>query len=147
MGESANRLPFFVEPPLFFSSPVATITSVGVILVIMFFVTSSGSGSLVIDSLTAGGKTDASVSQRAAPALVFLPVLRQDRMGRPVGFQERGSGQSGNVLKQIWRPYLPWIKLSSADEVHSKGQRQEGVLTGTNAAGCGDTGMHGRMPW
>jgi BCCT family betaine/carnitine transporter len=65
--------------------PLATITSVGVILVIMFFVTSSGSGSLVIDSLTAGGKTDASVSQRAAPALVFLPVLLQDRRCRLVG--------------------------------------------------------------
>ena len=66
--------------------PLATITSVvGIILVIMFFVTSSGSGSLVIDSLTAGGKTDASVSQRAAPALVFLPVLLQDRRCRLVG--------------------------------------------------------------
>ena len=33
-------------------------------LVIVFFVTSSDSGSLVIDTITAGGKTDAPVSQR-----------------------------------------------------------------------------------
>ncbi|MGI3211318.1 BCCT family transporter [Roseovarius tibetensis] len=45
--------------------PLATITStIGIILVIVFFVTSSDSGSLVIDTITAGGKVDAPVSQR-----------------------------------------------------------------------------------
>ncbi|WP_022727765.1 BCCT family transporter [Fodinicurvata sediminis] len=45
--------------------PLATITSiVGVVLVIVFFVTSSDSGSLVIDTITAGGKVNAPVSQR-----------------------------------------------------------------------------------
>ncbi|MDP8079027.1 BCCT family transporter [Phocoenobacter skyensis] len=37
---------------------------VGIILVLIFFVTSSDSGSLVIDSITAGGKMDAPVPQR-----------------------------------------------------------------------------------
>jgi BCCT family betaine/carnitine transporter len=37
---------------------------VGIILVIVFFVTSSDSGSLVIDGITAGGKIDAPVVQR-----------------------------------------------------------------------------------
>ncbi|MCP3690375.1 MAG: BCCT family transporter [Gammaproteobacteria bacterium] len=37
---------------------------IGIILVLVFFVTSSDSGSLVIDTITAGGKTDAPVSQR-----------------------------------------------------------------------------------
>lgn len=41
----------------------------GVILVISFFVTSSDSGSLVVDSLTAGGKLDAPVAQRIFWAL------------------------------------------------------------------------------
>jgi BCCT family betaine/carnitine transporter len=45
--------------------PLASFTSIlGVILVIVFFVTSSDSGSLVIDTITAGGKTDAPISQR-----------------------------------------------------------------------------------
>ncbi len=45
--------------------PLTGITSLlGIILVIVFFVTSSDSGSLVIDTITAGGKTDAPVSQR-----------------------------------------------------------------------------------
>ena len=45
--------------------PLATITSfIGVVLVIVFFVTSSDSGSLVIDTITAGGKVDAPVPQR-----------------------------------------------------------------------------------
>ena len=45
--------------------PLSTITSViGIVLVVVFFVTSSDSGSLVIDTITAGGKVDAPVSQR-----------------------------------------------------------------------------------
>ena len=39
-------------------------TLVGVVLVLVFFVTSSDSGSLVIDGITAGGKHDAPVPQR-----------------------------------------------------------------------------------
>ncbi|AHM05402.1 High-affinity choline uptake protein BetT [Roseibacterium elongatum DSM 19469] len=47
------------------SLPLAGITStLGIILVIVFFVTSSDSGSLVIDTITAGGKIDAPVPQR-----------------------------------------------------------------------------------
>ncbi|HMA16191.1 MAG: BCCT family transporter [Bacteroidota bacterium] len=45
--------------------PLAWFTSfLGIVLVIVFFVTSSDSGSLVIDTITAGGKTDAPVAQR-----------------------------------------------------------------------------------
>jgi betaine/carnitine transporter, BCCT family len=45
--------------------PFSSILSVvGIILVLVFFITSSDSGSLVIDSITAGGKMDAPVPQR-----------------------------------------------------------------------------------
>ncbi|RCK29770.1 BCCT family transporter [Thalassospira lucentensis] len=45
--------------------PLQAITSfLGIVLVIVFFVTSSDSGSLVIDTITAGGKVDAPVPQR-----------------------------------------------------------------------------------
>jgi BCCT family betaine/carnitine transporter len=45
--------------------PMHAITSfLGIVLVIVFFVTSSDSGSLVIDTITAGGKVDAPVPQR-----------------------------------------------------------------------------------
>jgi BCCT family betaine/carnitine transporter len=45
--------------------PLQAITSfIAILLVIVFFVTSSDSGSLVIDSITAGGKVDAPVPQR-----------------------------------------------------------------------------------
>ncbi len=45
--------------------PLTEITSfIGIALVIVFFVTSSDSGSLVIDTITAGGKVNAPVSQR-----------------------------------------------------------------------------------
>ncbi len=45
--------------------PLAWITSfIAICLVLVFFITSSDSGSLVIDSITAGGKLDAPVPQR-----------------------------------------------------------------------------------
>ncbi|MCT8970484.1 BCCT family transporter [Microbaculum marinisediminis] len=45
--------------------PLAAITSfIAIVLVIVFFVTSSDSGSLVIDTITAGGKIDAPLPQR-----------------------------------------------------------------------------------
>ena len=45
--------------------PLTTLTSfIAIVLVLVFFVTSSDSGSLVIDSITAGGKLDAPVPQR-----------------------------------------------------------------------------------
>ncbi len=45
--------------------PLAQISSfIGIILVVMFFITSADSGSLVIDTVTAGGKVNAPVAQR-----------------------------------------------------------------------------------
>jgi len=51
--------------------PLTSVTSlVGIILVTIFFVTSSDSGSLVVDSITSGGKLDAPVGQRIFWALM-----------------------------------------------------------------------------
>jgi len=45
--------------------PLAGLTSIiGIVLVVVFFVTSSDSGSLVIDTITSGGKVDAPAAQR-----------------------------------------------------------------------------------
>lgn len=50
--------------------PMAEIASLlAIVLVLIFFVTSSDSGSLVIDSITAGGKIDAPVPQRVVWAV------------------------------------------------------------------------------
>ncbi|NWO04438.1 MAG: BCCT family transporter [Alteromonadaceae bacterium] len=66
---------------MFEQLPMTGILSfVGIVLVLVFFVTSSDSGSLVVDSITAGGKTDAPTAQRVfwvvmesaiAAALIF----------------------------------------------------------------------------
>ncbi len=51
--------------------PFTTITSIlGIILVISFFVTSSDSGSLVVDHLTSGGKLESPVPQRVFWAIM-----------------------------------------------------------------------------
>jgi len=50
---------------MFDQLPMSTLLSViAILLVLIFFITSSDSGSLVIDSITAGGKIDAPVPQR-----------------------------------------------------------------------------------
>ncbi|MGF2686357.1 BCCT family transporter [Marinobacter sp. DUT-3] len=66
---------------MFANLPLTGIISfIGIVLVLVFFVTSSDSGSLVVDSITAGGKTDAPTAQRVfwvimegaiAAALIF----------------------------------------------------------------------------
>ncbi|WDR02901.1 BCCT family transporter [Devosia algicola] len=60
--------------------PLTQIASfIGIILVVVFFVTSSDSGSLVIDTITAGGKTNSPVGQRvfwaAFEGLVAIALL------------------------------------------------------------------------
>ncbi|MGO3466303.1 BCCT family transporter, partial [Psychrobacter sp.] len=57
--------------------PLGTITSlIAIILVMVFFVTSSDSGSLVVDTITAGGKLEASIYQRVfwAVAQGFIAI-------------------------------------------------------------------------
>lgn len=66
--------------------PLANITSfIAIILVLVFFVTSSDSGSLVIDTITAGGKIDAPVSQRifwaSAEGTVAIALLLGGGLG------------------------------------------------------------------
>ena len=63
--------------------PLGGITScIGIVLVVVFFVTSSDSGSLVIDTITAGGKLDAPVRQRvfwcAFEGIVAITLLLGD---------------------------------------------------------------------
>ncbi|WP_439341197.1 BCCT family transporter [Vacuolonema iberomarrocanum] len=51
--------------------PLTGITSfIGIVLVVVFFVTSSDSGSLVVDNLTSGGKLDSPVPQRVFWAIM-----------------------------------------------------------------------------
>ena len=75
--------------------PLANVTSfIGLLLVVVFFVTSSDSGSLVIDTITAGGKLDAPVAQRVFWCLfegliaIALAARRRPR-GRAGGHARR----------------------------------------------------------
>lgn len=66
--EAALELKLFV---MLSQLPLTEITSfVGIVLVIVFFVTSSDSGSLVIDTITAGGKVNAPKAQRVFWAFI-----------------------------------------------------------------------------
>ncbi|MBO9476750.1 BCCT family transporter [Shimia sp. R11_0] len=68
LSDAALELKMF---KMFEAFPMTGLLSfIGIVLVVVFFVTSSDSGSLVIDTITAGGKTDAPTAQR-----VFWCVL------------------------------------------------------------------------
>jgi len=76
--------------------PISIVTStVGVILVISFFVTSSDSGSLVVDSLTAGGKLDAPVPQRVFWALTEGAVAAVLLVGGGLGALQTAAISTG----------------------------------------------------
>jgi len=63
----------------------AIVSFIGIVLVLVFFVTSSDSGSLVIDTITAGGKLDAPVTQRifwaTAEGVVAITLLLGGGLG------------------------------------------------------------------
>jgi BCCT family betaine/carnitine transporter len=63
----------------------AIVSFIGIVLVLVFFVTSSDSGSLVIDTITAGGKLDAPVTQRifwaTAEGVVAIALLLGGGLG------------------------------------------------------------------
>ena len=63
-AEAKSLFVFFEDYPF-----TTLLNVVGIALIISFFITSSDSGSLVIDSLTSGGKIDAPVGQRVFWAL------------------------------------------------------------------------------
>lgn len=66
LKDSSTSLFIFLE-----QFPMSSLTSfIGIFMVSVFFVTSSDSGSLVIDSITAGGKLDAPVGQRIMWAFI-----------------------------------------------------------------------------
>ena len=76
--------------------PIASVTSVvGVLLVTSFFVTSSDSGSLVVDSLTAGGKLDAPVAQRVFWALTEGTIAAVLLVGGGLGALQTAAITSG----------------------------------------------------
>lgn len=72
--------------------PLAQITSfIAIVLVVVFFVTSSDSGSLVIDVISAGGKVDAPVPQR-----VFWAVFQAGSGGDCADPGRRLGGAAGD---------------------------------------------------
>jgi len=74
-------------------------TGLGILLVMVFFVTSSDSGSLVIDSITAGGKLDAPAPQR-----IFWAIMQGGIAGALLyggGKEALGALQAGAITTAL----------------------------------------------
>lgn len=98
--------------------PISVVTStVGVILVTSFFVTSSDSGSLVVDSLTAGGKLDAPVPQRIFWALTEGAVAAVLLIGGGLGALQTAAISTGLPFAIILT-ILIWSLLKALREEH-----------------------------
>ncbi len=74
-------------------------STLAIILLIIFFVTSSDSGSLVIDSITAGGRTDAPVMQRIFWAILQGLVAAALLIGG--GASALGAMQAGTIASGL----------------------------------------------
>ncbi len=99
--------------------PISTVTSiVGVILVASFFVTSSDSGSLVVDSLTAGGKLDAPVAQRIFWALTEGAVAAVLLVGGGLSALQTASISTGLPFAIILL-FVVWSLLKGLREEHT----------------------------
>ncbi len=80
--------------------PFANITiGLSILLVLVFFITSADSGSLVIDTITAGGKLDAPTSQRAMWALAAGTIASVLLYGG--GSQALNALQAGTIATGI----------------------------------------------
>ncbi|HKK82332.1 MAG TPA: BCCT family transporter [Prolixibacteraceae bacterium] len=98
--------------------PISAVTSTaGVLLVTSFFVTSSDSGSLVVDSLTAGGKLDAPVPQRIFWALTEGAVAAVLLIGGGLGALQTAAISTGLPFA-ILLIILMWSLLKGLDKEH-----------------------------
>ncbi|MCP4825191.1 MAG: BCCT family transporter, partial [Shimia sp.] len=68
---------------------------IGIVLVVVFFVTSSDSGSLVIDTITAGGKTDAPTAQRVFWCIIEGAIAIALLLGGGLGALQAASIATG----------------------------------------------------
>jgi choline/glycine/proline betaine transport protein len=99
--------------------PLSAVTSVvGVVLVTSFFVTSSDSGSLVVDSLTAGGKLDAPVPQRIFWALTEGAVAAVLLIGGGLGALQTAAISTGLPFA-ILLIILMWSLLKGLRKEHT----------------------------
>ena len=110
--------------------PIASITSiVGVVLVTNFFVTSSDSGSLVVDSLTAGGKLDAPVPQRIFWALTEGAVAAVLLIGGGLGALQTAAITTGLpfaiILIMITKSLLKGLETEHEEMMEAKRETEQ----------------------
>jgi len=110
--------------------PIASITSiVGVVLVTNFFVTSSDSGSLVVDSLTAGGKLDAPVPQRIFWALTEGAVAAVLLIGGGLGALQTAAITTGLpfaiILIMITKSLLKGLETEHEEMMEVKRETEQ----------------------
>ncbi len=99
--------------------PLSSVTSiVGVVLVTSFFITSSDSGSLVVDSLTAGGKLDAPVAQRVFWALTEGAIAAVLLVGGGLAALQTAAISTGLPFA-ILLIFLMWSLLKGLNKEHS----------------------------
>lgn len=100
--------------------PLASITSfIGIFMVSIFFITSSDSGSLVIDSITSGGKLDAPVGQRIMWALTEGLVATALLIGGGLKAMQAASVSSG-ILFLLVLLLMCWSLLKSLKRVRKR---------------------------
>ncbi|MDH3250478.1 MAG: BCCT family transporter, partial [Acidimicrobiia bacterium] len=118
--------------------PLTQVTSLlGVVLVISFFVTSSDSGSLVVDHLTSGGKLDSPVPQRVFWAIMEGAIAAILLLGGGLGALQTAAVATGLpfaavLLLMCWSIYTAFDQELDLLEGHYDAElfrsRHQGLL-------------------
>ena len=115
MADSSTSLFVFLK-----QFPLTAVTSfIGIFMVSVFFVTSSDSGSLVIDSITSGGKLNAPVGQRILWAFMEGAVAIALLVGGGLKTMQAASISTG-ILFLIVLFIMCWSLVKSLGRGHKK---------------------------
>lgn len=104
---------------MFENIPLTGIISfIGILLVVTFFVTSSDSGSLVVDHLTSGGKLESPVPQRIFWAIMEGTIASVLLLGGGLAALQTAAISSGLPLTVILLIMIYSLRLGFAEELH-----------------------------
>ncbi len=110
---------------MFAELPLTTIASfLGIILVTFFFVTSSDSGSLVIDHLTSGGKLDSPVPQRVFWAIMEGLCAAVLLIGGGLGALQTASITTGLPFAIVLLIMIYSIRKGFIEELYYQGENE-----------------------
>jgi len=124
---------------MFQNLPLTGVLSfIGIILVVFFFVTSSDSGSLVVDHLTSGGKLDSPVPQRVFWAIMEGLIAAVLLLGGGLGALQTASITAGLPFTIVLLIMIYSLQKGFSEELYAIEAQEEAERAGGTAPAAAD---------